>query len=192
MPRTAAPRLHRTRDLVIRRAGPRDAAVLARLVHQLNAHQGDPTDRFDACVARRDLLTRTAPARVLLAELDGQPAGYALLMPAYESAHAARGFYVADFFVTEAARARGVGRALMAACADEARRRGTTFLWWVSKAWNVEAQDFYRKLGAVEEPVMAHALTFERFATMADEGTRQSRSVRRAGGQIVGRKRATK
>jgi hypothetical protein len=40
----------------------------------------------------------------------------------------------------------------------------------VSKAWNVEAQKFYRTISPVEEPIMAHALTSETFSALASEG----------------------
>jgi hypothetical protein len=36
------------------------------------------------------------------------------------------------------------------------------------------AQAFYRSLGAIEEPVMAHALILDRFQIMAAEGIRSS------------------
>lgn len=163
-------RPHLTRDLIVRPAKPSDAEVLAGMVRQLNTHQSDPTGHFDAAAASRDALGLDPAVQALIAELDKSAVGYAFLLPAYESAYAARGLYVADFFVTDHARDRGVGRALVAACAALARRQGKTFLWWASKAWNVDAQAFYRKLGAVEEPVMAHALTFAKFDALAEEG----------------------
>ena len=140
------------------------------MVRQLNAHQNDPAENFNTDVALRDALGPEAAVETLIAELDNTPVGYAFVLPAYESAYAARGLYVADFFVTEAARERGVGRVLVAACAALARRQSKTYLWWTSKAWNVDAQAFYRKLGANEEPVMAHALTFAKFDALAEEG----------------------
>jgi ribosomal protein S18 acetylase RimI-like enzyme len=170
MIRQRPPRPNKPRNLVIGAARPRDAAMLATLVAELNAHQGDPTDHFTAAAARRDLLGRKAWGRVLMARLDGTAVGYAILVPAYESGWAARGFYVSDLHVTEAARQRGVGRALLAAVAAAARRHGASYIWWCSKAWNVEAQAFYRKIGAIEEPVMAHALTRGRFERLVTEG----------------------
>jgi GNAT superfamily N-acetyltransferase len=163
-------RPHRRRHLTIRRARPSDAAALVALVRDLNAHQDDPTEHFTLATARREILKPGSVVRALMAELDGDVVGCALLLPAFESAWGARGYYVSDFHVAEAARRRGVGRALMAACAAEAKRSKKTFLWWASKAWNVDAQHFYRTLGAVEEPIMAHALTFKTFEALAEEG----------------------
>ena len=67
------------------------------------------------------------------------------------------------------ARGHGVARALMVALARLAREEGRTFLWWSSKAWNTGAQAFYRKLGAIEEDVKAHALFGEAFLALAEE-----------------------
>jgi GNAT superfamily N-acetyltransferase len=159
-----------SRNLVVRPAVPADSPALAVLASALHQHQGDPVGHFTPEAITRDVFGPNAIVQALIAELDDQPVGYALLLNAYESAHAARGFYVTDFFIADEARARGVGRELMAACATFARNHGGSFLWWVSKAWNVEAQKFYRTISPIEEPIMAHALTFEKFAALAAEG----------------------
>ncbi len=140
------------------------------MVKQLMAHQNEPTVHFNAEVALRDAVGPDAAVQALIAELDKVTVGYAFLLPAYDGARAARGLHVVDFFVTEHARERGVSRELVAACAALARCQSKAYLWWTSKAWNVDAQAFYRKLGAVEEPVMAHALTSAKFDALADAG----------------------
>lgn len=163
-------RPHKARHLVIRRARPSDAQMLVQLVHQLNARQGESTEHFTLKAAKRDVFGTKPQVQILIAELEREVVGYAFLSPSYESGWAARGLFVNDIHITDAAREKGVGRAIMAACAAYARRQGKTYLWWASKAWNVDEQDFYRKLGAVEEPIMAHALPFARFDKLADEG----------------------
>jgi GNAT superfamily N-acetyltransferase len=144
--------------------------ALSDLVKQFHLHQGDPTEHFTPAAVRREILARGRSTRALVAELDGAVVGFALLLPAFESPWAASGLYVGVFHVVETARKRGVGRALMAACAAEAKRQRRGFLWWVSKAWNVDAHHFYHTIGAIEEPVMAHALTYKAFEKLADEG----------------------
>lgn len=163
------PRPNKSRDLVIRPAKRRDAEAIAALARELNLHQGDPVGHFTACAVRRDFFGRGRVGVLLIAHLDGRPAGYAMLTPSYETGWAARGCYLNDIHVTEAARRRGVGRALLAAAAAHAKSQRASYMWWCSKAWNVDAQDFYRKIGAREEPVMAHALTGARFERLAAE-----------------------
>jgi GNAT superfamily N-acetyltransferase len=155
--------------LTIRPARAEDAGILAALVRELNAHQGDPTDRFDAAAARRDGFGDPRRFETLLAETDGQPVGYALFVPAYESAYALAGLYVADLYVVPSHRRRGVGRALLAALATEARTRGLGFLWWVSRAWNTDAHAFFRRVAAVEDPVLAFATFGEPLERLAAE-----------------------
>lgn len=109
-------------SLRVRLAERRDAEALVALVKELNAHEGDPTDRFTLEVCRHDWFGRvSSPFVVLLAELDGAAVGYAVLSPDYESGWAMPGWSINDLYVREAARRRGVGRALMAAAAAEGR-----------------------------------------------------------------------
>lgn len=154
----------------IRPAVRADAPVLAQLVRELNAFHGDPLDHCTAETLARDGFGDTPAFAAFLAELDETPVGYALYHDAYEPVYSARGVYLSDLYVTEAARCTGAGRALVAAVAAEARRRGAVFVGWVSRRWNTAAQDFYRGLGAIEEPTVSHAIAFDAFTALADEG----------------------
>ena len=160
--------------LRIRVATADDAAVIAALGRDLNIHQGDPVEHFTREAVLRDGFGAEPQFTVLLAELGGTAIGYALFCDAYETGYAARGLYLCDIPVTAAARRKGVGRALMAAVAGEAKARGKSFVWWAAKAWNAEAQQFYRSLGVIEEPVMAYALAFDAFEELAAEAVQSS------------------
>ncbi len=154
----------------IREAAPSDSARLAALVRALNQHQGDPSDHFNEATLERDVFGPDACLGALIAEGAGGLIGYAFFHDGYESAYAARGVYLCDLYVVSEARRNGVGRALVAAVAKRAKARGRTFLWWVSRGWNEEARKFYASLGVANEPVMAHALTFSAFETLAVAG----------------------
>ena len=161
----------------VRAARADDAEALAALIRELNAQQGDPTDRSDAATVRRDGFGAAPRFQALLAEADGVPVGYALFVPAYETAHALAGLYVADLYVTPSHRRRGVGRALLGALAAEARTRGVGFLWWVSRAWNADAHAFFRRVAAVEEPVLAFATFGEALERLAAEDDARRRAA---------------
>jgi GNAT superfamily N-acetyltransferase len=148
---------------------------LAGLVRELNLHQGDPVDRCDAETLRRDGLGDAPRFEAFLAEVDGAAVGYALVVPAYETGHGLPGLYLQDLFVTAAHRRGGIGRALLAAVAAEARARGLGFVWWAAKPWNTAAHAFFRRFAAVEEPVVAFATFGEAFERLAAEGGRARR-----------------
>jgi GNAT superfamily N-acetyltransferase len=158
-------------DLRVRRAEVGDAETLSALGRALNVDQGDPSTHFTSDAMRRDGFGEGARFEAWIAEHDGRTVGYALVVPAaYETGHAKAGFYVQDVFVVPEARRRGVGRALLAAVAADARQRGREFMWWVSRPWNTEAHTFFRTVATVEEPVVAFAVFGDEFAKLADEG----------------------
>ncbi|MEQ9447687.1 MAG: GNAT family N-acetyltransferase, partial [Rhodospirillaceae bacterium] len=157
-------------QLIVRKAVRRDAPAIAKLGRELNRHQKEPTRYFTLTAILKDGFGRVPQFQCLIAELNGKSVGYALMVPAYETGWAARGLYINDLHVTASARGKGVGRALVAACAAFAKQQKKTFRWWASKSWNKQAQAFYKGLGAIHEPVVAHALTFDSFEALAKEG----------------------
>lgn len=144
--------------LRIRAGVEADAPLIAQLIDELNADQGEETGHVTAAAVRRDGFGKRPEFLVLLAELDGEPVGYALFHPTWSTEVGERGYYLYDLYVRGSARGHGVGRALMVALAHAAAADGRSFLWWSSKAWNTAAQAFYGRLGAVEEAGKSHAL----------------------------------
>lgn len=89
----------------------------------------------------------------LVAELDGRVEGVALFYETPGSTFRARSFvYLEDLVVSEAARSRGVGEALMAALARESVTRNAFRMEWSVLDWNEGAIRFYRRLGATHPP----------------------------------------
>ena len=88
---------------------------------------------------------------VLLAEDGGSALGFIQMYPTFSSLRAARTFVLYDLFVDPAARQRGVGRQLMQAAADEARKRGAVSLVLSTARTNSAAQRLYESLGWVRD-----------------------------------------
>ena len=153
---------------VIRLAAAADAEALAALAAEFHAAHGDPTGHLTPEAIRRDGFGEEPEFRVLVAEDAAVLVGYALFYDAYEPSYAARGVYMADLYVRPSARRCGLGRRLIAAVAEDARRHGRTYVWWVAQAVNVEAQAFYRTLATVELSTVAFAVTAGAFEAMAD------------------------
>ena len=88
-------------------------------------------------------------AEVVLADMDGQSAGFVLYFHNYSTFLARPGLYLEDLFVDPAFRKHGVGRALLQHLARTAADRGCGRLEWSALKWNRLAIDFYLRLGAV-------------------------------------------
>ena len=87
---------------------------------------------------------------MLLATIDGKPAGYALHHRGYEVDDAARVLYLSDLYVKPEARRLGVASALMAAMAKECERSGAEEILWRVHSGNRGARAFYKGLGGRE------------------------------------------
>ena len=87
-------------------------------------------------------------AEVVMAEVDGAPAGFALFFHSFSTFLGRRGLYLEDLFVRPAFRGRGVGRALMVHLARVALERDCGRFEWSVLDWNENAIRFYRSLGA--------------------------------------------
>ena len=162
-----------TKSLAIRLARPGDADLIASLVTELATQQGDSIEHISADKFRCDAFKPAPEFEVLIAERGSAVVGYALFHLSYEPSYSARGVYLCDLYVRPEARRAGIGRALAAAVAARTKELGRTYVWWVAKDWNETALAFYRSLGAISTPVVAHALTFEMFETLAREGIQQ-------------------
>ena len=150
-------------NIAVRPAVVGDCAAVASLVDALRCLLGDPTGHLTPEAIARDGFGPDAQFRVIVAEAGSELIGYALYTDAYEPAYAARGVYLADLFVRESERRRGIGRALVDAISADATARGHTFVWWVAQQANTAALDFYRKLEPdFRNSVVAHALVLDR------------------------------
>lgn len=134
----------------IRPASIADVPLILALIRELAEYEREP----DAVVATEDLLARhlfgeRPAAEVLIAELDGEAAGFALFFHNFSTWKGRHGLYLEDLFVRPAHRRHGVGLALMRHLARIAMERGCGRFEWSVLDWNTPAIDFYRALGAV-------------------------------------------
>ncbi len=88
-------------------------------------------------------------AEVLIAEVDGAPAGFALFFHNFSTFVGKPGLYLEDLFVRPAFRGLGLGKQLMVRLAQIAVERDCGRFEWSVLDWNTPAIDFYRSLGAV-------------------------------------------
>jgi GNAT superfamily N-acetyltransferase len=134
--------------LSIRPANLEDAGMLRTLIRELAEFERG----LDLCVIEeadlvRDGFGENPRFRALIAEWEGDPAGYAVVFN-YYSTWKGRGLFLEDLFVREQLRGKGIGKALLAAVARLAVAENCYGVHWEVLDWNEKAIEFYKSLGA--------------------------------------------
>jgi GNAT superfamily N-acetyltransferase len=130
--------------LSIRSAQPGDIHALLSLIRELAEFERLPISMTPE-VLLRDGFGPHPRFRVLLAEWDGELAGYALTFPFYSTFNGP-GLFLEDIFVREKFRGKRIGGALLAKVAAAAVEEKCFALRWQVLDWNQPAIDFYKKL----------------------------------------------
>lgn len=134
--------------ITLRPATEADVPLIVTLVHELAEYER----LADQCVADPDnvraALFESKAADVVLAEVDGNTAGYALFFRSFSTFLMRPGIYLEDLFVRPAFRKQGVGVALLRHLARHAVERGYARVEWSVLKWNQLAIDFYDRIGA--------------------------------------------
>jgi GNAT superfamily N-acetyltransferase len=136
--------------LSIRQATVEDAPLLVALIRDLAEY-----DRLANEVSMieddilRDGFGPKPKFRAVIAEWDGQVAGYALFYEFYSSFQGRAGLFLDDLFVRPKFRKQGIGKQLLAHVAGIAWREGYFCMRWEVLDWNKSAINFYNNLGAV-------------------------------------------
>jgi GNAT superfamily N-acetyltransferase len=135
--------------LKIRPATGADAPLIATLVRELADYEKLlPDAKASAADFLRELEAPNPVIRVLIAEWNGEPAGFALYFFNFSTFVGRPGLYLEDLFVRPALRSHGIGRALLRALARIAKDRGCGRMEWAVLDWNEPALRFYQSLGA--------------------------------------------
>src|SRR5262245_22141235 len=87
-------------------------------------------------------------AYFLLAELEGQPVGFALYYFRYSSFAGQPSLWLDDLYVDANKRSQGAGAALMRVLAQTAKDTQCTHIAWTADARNTRGLKFYARLGA--------------------------------------------
>jgi ribosomal protein S18 acetylase RimI-like enzyme len=157
-------------DLVVELADygdPRDAADLVML---LDAYARDPMGGgapLDPGTRAAVVpgLAATPGAFSLIARLDGEPAGLANCLTGFSTFAAQPLVNIHDMAVLPEHRGRGIGRALLRAVDEEARRRGACKITLEVLSGNEPAKALYLALGYGDyqlDPAAGHALFWQK------------------------------
>jgi GNAT superfamily N-acetyltransferase len=134
----------------VRPAAPSDAPLVAELIGELAAYErlaheakATPAD------LERALFGPHPRVFCEIAEVDGQPAGFALWFYNFSTFVGRHGLYLEDLFVRPEARGRGAGLALLRALARRCVDEGLGRMDWAVLDWNAPAIAFYDRLQSV-------------------------------------------
>jgi GNAT superfamily N-acetyltransferase len=153
LPTTKGAKIHEentnTSMLKIRLATREDVPQLLALIRQLAAYErkADQVVTTEADLLR-DGFGRQPKFRALLAEWNGEPAGYASTFYFYSTYQGRPAVFIEDLFVLDKFRGKGIGKSLLGAVARLAANEGCFGLRWEVLEWNRPAIDWYEKLGA--------------------------------------------
>lgn len=143
------PRPRARRALTIRRGTRRDAPTIAHLIRGLAEYERLLHEaKATAADIRHHGFGRRRYFETLICRRGREPIGFALYFFTYSTFVGRPTLYLEDLFVRPEERGNGAGRALLAALARVAVRRGCERMEWAVLDWNRPAIGFYRRLGA--------------------------------------------
>ena len=135
-------------DIRVRFAVPADGPRIVELDRELARFERLRPPDAEEAARLLDWIFRLRRMEALVAELHGRVEGIALFYEGLNTFRARPFLYLEDLVISEPARNRGVGEALMAALAREALQRKVLRLEWAVLDWNEAAMRFYGRLGA--------------------------------------------
>jgi GNAT superfamily N-acetyltransferase len=137
-------------ELTLRPATAADVPQILTFIQELADYEREPTAaQATAADLLRDGFTDPRRFHCLMAEWQGEPAGFALYFYSYSTWLGHAGIFLEDLFVRPHLRGKGIGKALIAAVAAVAVAEGCPRLEWSVLDWNQPSIDFYHRIGAV-------------------------------------------
>lgn len=133
----------------IRAAVAEDVGLILRFIRELALYEREP-DKVLATEADllRDGFGPVPRFRCVIAEHDGEAAGFALFFTSYSTWRGHHGIRLEDVYVTPTKRGIGIGKALLRYLAGVATEEGCPRLEWDVLEWNAPAIGFYEAIGA--------------------------------------------
>ncbi len=132
----------------IRKAVPNDTPVIFDLIKKLAVYEKLENDVITSVEELQENIFTNNFAKVLMAEEDGKPVGFALYFYNFSTFVGKPGIYLEDLFVEPEYRGKGYGKALLIALAKIAKEEDCGRFEWSVLDWNTPSIEFYKALGA--------------------------------------------
>jgi GNAT superfamily N-acetyltransferase len=131
--------------VTLRAATVDDVPEILSLIRELADYERElESARATEAQLREHLFGPSPAANVVMAEADGEAAGFALWYRTFSTWEGTPGIWLEDLFVRPQFRKRGLGLALL----QELRRLTDGRVEWAVLDWNQPSIDFYESLGA--------------------------------------------
>ncbi|HYV99451.1 MAG TPA: GNAT family N-acetyltransferase [Gemmatimonadaceae bacterium] len=131
---------------IVRRSTAEDDDAVAHLFEQYRAFYRVTPDLARSREFLRERRER-GESLVWIALLDGKAVGFTQLYPVWSSLHCRRVWMLNDLFVSESARGRGVGAALLAAAKEHAVATDAKYVVLTTEPHNAPARRLYERAG---------------------------------------------
>ncbi|WP_068777772.1 GNAT family N-acetyltransferase [Paenibacillus sp. FJAT-26967] len=118
--------------------------LMNRYIFDFYQYPRPEEERLEALL---DVLMEKQAGIQFVAVHEGELVGFATLYFTYSTLRSGKVVIMNDLFVTDKCRSQGVGTKLFRACSQYAAYKGYRAMLWETSKDNVEAQQFYEKMG---------------------------------------------
>jgi GNAT superfamily N-acetyltransferase len=139
----------------VRTALPSDADVVVAMAAELAAAVEDPTPNLNAARFVRDGFGPDRWFECFVAEIDGEPVGFAVICRGFEAHTGKKRLWLGDLYVRSASRRSGAGRSLIEAVARRAIDLDCEAVYWELWRPNALGRAFYERLNVEETSDLA-------------------------------------
>jgi GNAT superfamily N-acetyltransferase len=143
----------------IRTATHDDADSVVRMMVAFNLYESIDYSEERLAAVFAELVAHPEWGAVLMAEVGGVPAGYAVLAYGFDFEYGGRDIFLNELFVNERFRGRGVGKAILLAVETHARNGGAKASHLIVRQDNASAQVLYRRNNYQFDPRMLMSKT---------------------------------
>ena len=156
-------------NLTYRFAEEKDIAVILEFIKELAEYEKMLNDVVADEKLLKEWIFDKKKAEVILAEVDGKNAGFALFFHNFSTFLGRAGIYLEDLFVKPEFRGKGIGKGLLKQLAKITVERDCGRLEWSCLDWNKPSIDFYISLDAKPmDEWTVYRLTGETLRKMAE------------------------
>lgn len=142
--------LYSGQELTLRPAKESDVPVILVFILELARFEGAEDEIHSTEEGLRDVLFETGGADAMIAELDGEPVGFAIWAYSFSTFTGKRTLYIDDIYVREQHRGKGIGSRMFRTLAEVALQKDCGRMDWYCMETNLPGKEYYRNMGAEE------------------------------------------